>query len=129
MIGSITALTAGVLAIIYLAMTIWVIMARVKYRIDLGHGDNKDLHMRIRAHANFAEYVPICLIVMFFVEAGGGPRWLVLAMGAALVLGRLAHVYGVGMIEKPGLGRLAGTFATNTVMLVGGVVLILRALG
>lgn len=129
MTGSITALTAGILALFFLAMTFWVIAGRFTHKVELGDGGHKDLQMRIRAHANFAEYVPLCLILMFFVEAGGGARWLPLLMGILLVFARVAHAIGVGVIEKPGPFRLAGTATTNIVLAIGGVTLIARALG
>ncbi len=54
----------------------------------------------IRAQGNFAEYVPLSLILLAFFEAGGGGAILVNAFGLAVLAGRVLHAYGV-FYEEP----------------------------
>ena len=53
---------------------------RVKFKIDDGDGGNEEMRQRIRAQANFVEYVPIALILLMLV-------------GALTVLGRGAKLW------------------------------------
>ena len=89
---TVTMITAGILALLLLFLASYVIAGRVKFKIDLGDGGNETIRRRIRAQANFTEYVPVALILMMLVETGSiGPRWLIIAMGATLVIARLWH--------------------------------------
>ncbi|MEM6812165.1 MAG: MAPEG family protein, partial [Pseudomonadota bacterium] len=68
----ITSFYAGILAIMYLFMSTNVIKGRRANKISVGHadkkGENEDLLRRVRIHANFIEYVPIALILIFLLE-------------------------------------------------------------
>ena len=93
----ITALYALPLAALYLVLSIRVVSGRVKDRVSLGDGGHDDLQVRIRTHANFAEYTPFALVLMLIAEQGGaGAPWLH-AAGSTLVLGRVAHAWGLGL--------------------------------
>ena len=48
------------------------------------------LRARIRVQGNFAEYVPIALILFLFVEMQGWPRWLVHGLCVVLLAARVA---------------------------------------
>jgi len=58
----ITALYAGLLAPLFILLSIRVIDVRRTARISIGHGDDPELLRRMRVHANFAEYAPFALI-------------------------------------------------------------------
>jgi uncharacterized protein len=127
---TVTMLTAGILALLLLFLAGYVIAGRVRFKIDLGDGDNVAMRQRIRAQANFAEYVPMALILMGLMEtASVGPRWLIIAMGATLVLARLWHAQG--LLSKPGVsaGRFIGTNLTGLILLVGAVACAGRGVG
>jgi uncharacterized membrane protein YecN with MAPEG domain len=127
---TVTMITAGILALLLLFLAGYVIAGRVKFKIDLGDGGNVALRQRIRAQANFAEYVPMALILMALMEtASVGPRWLIIAMGATLVLARVWHAQG--LLSTPGVsaGRFIGTNLTGLVLLVGAGACLGRGLG
>jgi uncharacterized protein len=127
---TVTMVTAGILALLLLFLAGYVIAGRVRFRIDLGDGGNVALRQRVRAQANFAEYVPMALILMALMEtASVGPRWLIVAMGATLVLARLWHAQG--LLSTPGVsaGRFMGTNLTGLVLLVGTGACLGRGLG
>ena len=126
----ISMITAGLLGILLIALSAYVILGRVKFKIDLGDGDNAAMVQRIRAQANFVEYVPLALILLMLVEyASIGPRWLAMAIGGGLVLGRVLHAQG--LIASPGatVGRLLGTNLTALVIMTGSIALLGRGAG
>lgn len=89
----VTAFYAGILGLLYFALAVNVIRRRGRLRINLGDGGDAAFARQVRAHANFAEYVPLVLVLMLILEAGGTPGWLLHAVGAALLAGRLLHAY------------------------------------
>ena len=56
----ITLATAGALGLIGLILGLRVTMGRAKHNVTMGDGGNPDMIVRMRTHANFAEYVPLC---------------------------------------------------------------------
>ena len=127
---TVTMVTTGVLALLLFALAVFVVAGRVKFKVDNGDGGNEAMRQRIRAMANFVEYVPVALILIMLVETGSvGPRWLVVAMGATLLVARLWHAQG--MLSKPATsaGRFMGTNLTWLVLLVGAVACIGRGAG
>ena len=66
-----TALFAGLLILIQIALTTMVGVYRGKTGIDFLHGDDDVLLKRMRAHGNFTETVPITLIAMALAELAG----------------------------------------------------------
>ncbi len=63
----------------------------------------------IRAHGNFAEYVPLTLLLMALCElAGVGALWLHLG-GVLLLAGRILHAIGIQIPRAPNKPRLFGT--------------------
>ena len=126
----ISMITAGLLGILLILLSAYVILGRVKFKIDLGDGDNAAMVQRIRVQANFVEYVPMALILLMLVEyASIGPRWLAMAMGGGLVLGRVLHAQG--LMASPGatIGRFIGTNLTALVIMTGSLALLGRGAG
>ena len=64
----VTLMTAGLCGLLYLWLSIRVVQVRQSAKVLLGDGGDELLLSRIRAHANFAEYVPICLILIGVIE-------------------------------------------------------------
>jgi len=87
-------------------------------QVSLGDGGDEVLLQRIRAHANFAEYVPICLILLGAIEISSitvSPGlWLA---GLALIVVRIAHAIGMGR-PAPNIYRIIGAGGTWTIMVV-----------
>lgn len=89
-----TATFAGVFALIYVALTVWIMVSRTTHNTLQGQGD-ATLARRIRVHANFGEYVPLALIVIGLYEGAGGRHgWVVTALWL-LLIGRLLHPFGL----------------------------------
>lgn len=127
---TITMITAGLLGLLLLFLGGYVIAGRVKFKIDLGDGGNESMRQRIRAQANFIEYVPMALILIALMENGSvGPRWLLVAMGATLVVARAWHAQGLLSSSGVSVGRFAGTNLTAVVILVGAAACLGRGAG
>jgi uncharacterized membrane protein YecN with MAPEG domain len=90
-------LFAAVLGLVYVALSFYVIGFRRRTMTSLGAQEgNADMLKAIRAHANFAEYVPLALILLWFVESiVFAPALYVLVLCTALLVGRALHIVGI----------------------------------
>jgi len=82
-----------------LVVNFWLTMRigrlRSKLGISIGDGGSEALQRRMRAQLNFAEQVPLTLLMVGLVElAGSGGAWLA-PLGALFILGRVAHAIGM----------------------------------
>ena len=124
---SITPFYAGVLALLFFLLSIRVIRMRGT-GISLGDGGNPIMLRRIRGHANFAEYVPLILLMMGFLEVSHFPAYLLHGLGIVLVVGRLLHGFALSFTEKFFLGRFLGTVLTFTALNVSALACLYQAL-
>lgn len=128
MVPSVASVYASVLAILFLWLSVRVIRFRRRDRVAIGDGDNPDLRRAVRVHANFAEYVPLALILIAFVEMGGASPLLVNVLGASLLAGRAVHAYGVSQSAENYRFRVAGMVVTFTVLASSATILLARTL-
>jgi uncharacterized membrane protein YecN with MAPEG domain len=73
---SITAAYLAVLALLYAALGLQVVRLRRRNRAGFGDGGSTELRSAIRAHAHFAEYVPIIALMAAMLEMSGLPSRL-----------------------------------------------------
>ncbi len=109
---------AAVLALFYVYLSVRTIGFRRKAKVSVGDGGDDGLLRAIRVHANFAEYVPIALILIALIEAQDGPVSLVHGLCALLIAARVAHAYGLSTRQAPGKYRVAGTAGTFTTLII-----------
>lgn len=83
-------------------------------RISVGDGGSERLTRRMRAQLNFAEYVPILVILIGLVELALGTSPVLWGVGATLVVARILHAFGM---DGWGFGRIAGTILTLLLLL------------
>ena len=124
---AVTALYAGILALMLAALSLFVVQGRFKNKVSIGDGGNQDMLARMRAHSNFIEYVPMALLAIYLLEVTGHGAWLLHALGIVLVAARAAHPFGM-MRKSPNPYRAAGSLLTLGVLIVAGVLLILTFL-
>ena len=110
-------LYASVLALLFVGLSIRTLRMRRGLKIAVGDAGNQALLRAMRVHANFAEYVPLGLLLAFFVEAGGAAGWLVHALCACLLVGRAVHAWGVSQVKEDYRYRVLGMALTFTVLL------------
>lgn len=87
--------------------------------VETKASDDGILQRKVRAHGNFAEYVPLGLLIILALELMQGQTWLVWLLGGTLTVARIAHAYGVISTYGPSPGRAIGFFLTWFVYLVG----------
>ena len=92
---SITSAYLGILALLYLVLGLQVSRLRRGHRVLFGDGDDIKLRSAIRAHANFAEYVPIIVLMVAMLEMSGMPALRVHLLMGALLVARLLHPLGM----------------------------------
>ncbi|GJE54244.1 MAPEG family protein [Methylobacterium thuringiense] len=89
-----TAFFAGLFGLLYVGLSSWVVGGRVSNDVLFGGGGDS-LQRRIRAHGNFSEFVPLALLLVAFLEAGGTKHWIVQALLVVLLIGRILHPFGL----------------------------------
>lgn len=114
-------LYVALLTVFYIGLSAYVIKGRFAYRVSLGDGGEKDLNTRIRAHANFAEYAPLAILLLFLVDYAEYANWMVHALGLTLLAGRLLHAAGLVSGNR---GRPAGMVLTFLMMLISAILLV-----
>ncbi|ENY71594.1 hypothetical protein G114_12283 [Aeromonas diversa CDC 2478-85] len=114
----VTLIYAGLLGLLFLGLSAWVIRCRFRYRVSLGDGNEPVLRAAMRAHGNFAEYVPLVLLLMGGGELTGAAMPMLHGIGLLLLGGRLLHAVGVQQKRAPNPARQVGMVATFTALLL-----------
>ncbi len=91
----ISSIYAGFSALLIVWLSLNVIKLRRTNKVSLGDGGVVQLQSAIRAHGNAAEYIPISLILLYLLEAGGVHALLVHLSGVCILLGRSLHAKGL----------------------------------
>lgn len=115
----VTALYAGALGLLFLSLAIVVIRRRGSEKIGLGDGGNLSLTRAIRGHGNFAEYVPLILILLAISELNGMAVWQLHLIGGLLLLGRLLHGYCFALTDSSMPARVGGMILTFAALVIG----------
>lgn len=122
-----TPIYAALSAFILIHLSLRVIRTRRSEKIALGDGGNAALLRASRAQANFAEYVPMALLLMGLAELQGAPVLAIHALGLVLLAGRLAHAYGVSQAEEDYRFRTRGMQLTFLVLAAAAVLILVQA--
>ena len=124
--------TSKIIAILAIQMLILSMLVSFR-RVSLGKsegdaskypyqdGGDETLRRRIRAHGNFVEYVPLCVIILAVMELNQVEAQTLWYLGGAFVAGRIFHTFG--MLNNPHfpLPRILGMFSTYAVLIAGAV--------
>ena len=128
---SITAVYTALLALLYAALGLRVAVLRRRNRAGFGDAGNAELRSAIRAHAHFAEYVPIIALMVAMLEISGLSATSVHGLMAALLVARLLHP--LGMYADPQtlrfrVCRVGGMGLTISVMIACAALILSRSL-
>ncbi|KQO74068.1 MAPEG family protein [Methylobacterium sp. Leaf88] len=126
---ALTAFYAAAFALLYVGLSSWVVAGRLAADVLHGDGGNPNLEKRIRAQGNFGEYVPLALILVALLEAGGGSPTLVRSLLIALLVARVLHPFGMFAPKnspRQFACRGGGILATFAVIAVAAVALLFR---
>jgi uncharacterized protein len=91
----VTPLYALPVALIYLVLWMRVTAMRSAQGVSVGDANNPALLQRIRQHGNCAEWSSFILILMILAEGMGAPALYLHISGALLLIGRIAHPFGL----------------------------------
>jgi uncharacterized membrane protein YecN with MAPEG domain len=121
MIGvPISALYAGLFGLLAVLLANNVLRGRVRAsRLPKWSPD-----AQLRVQANFVENVPLALAMLLILELQHTPAMALHAFGAALLLCRVLHAWGLGSNAGPNYPRLIGAQGTFLLMSIMGVALI-----
>lgn len=115
---------AAVLVLIFVLLSVRVIQMRASAKIGLGHGNNPAMERRIRVHGNFAEYVPLALLLLLCMELQSQSRILIHVLCIALIAARVIHAIGVTPVKENFPMRVASVLTTFAVLIVASVMLL-----
>lgn len=90
-----TSIYALAIGLIYLVLWFRVTSLRSATSVSIGYGENADLLLRVRQHGNCAEWSSLVLVLMILAEGMGAPALYLHISGVLLVLGRIAHPFGL----------------------------------
>ena len=122
----ITSLYGAVLALLFVGLSIRTIGLRRRHRVAVGDAGNEELLRAMRVHSNFAEYVPLTLLLIYMLEAPGTQPALIHALCLSLLIGRVAHAYGVSRVGEDYRFRVFGMAATFTALVGAAIFLLWR---
>ncbi len=108
----ITPVYAAILALIFIFLSFRTLRLRHRFRVAIGTGENETLSRAARVHSNFAEYVPLALILIYFLESETGAKISIHVLCIALIAGRLLHAYGLSQIAEDFRFRVVGMVLT-----------------
>ena len=114
----VTPLYAALLALWFVVLSVYVTVHRQRHGISFGDKGNEQLLRVIRSQGNFAEYVPLALLLMWFLEMSHISVYVLHALGIALLLGRLLHGYALSFTPGFLFGRVVGATLTWAVLVV-----------
>lgn len=81
--------------------------------------DDGLLQRKVRAHGNFAEYVPHGLLFVLALELMQAQSWLLWLLAVTLTVARVAHAWSVITTYGLSISRATGFFLTWFVYIVG----------
>jgi len=93
-------LYASILALLFVALSVRTLRMRRRLKIAIGDAGNQAMLRAMRVHSNFAEYVPLSLLLIYFVEVSGANSLLVHVLALCLLAGRASHAFGVSQVKE-----------------------------
>ena len=125
---SIVPIYAAVLGLVFFYLSVQVIKQRRAAKVSLGDGDVPALRKAIAVHSNFSQYVPFALLLVAFVELNHASAYVIHGLGAALLIGRLAHAYGLVQPNQIMILRQIGMLLTFSVIIIAALLLLIQAI-
>jgi uncharacterized membrane protein YecN with MAPEG domain len=120
----IVSLYASILALVFVTLSVRTLRMRRDLKIAIGDAGNQKMLRAMRVHANFAEYVPLSVLLLLLAEMSGAYPWFLHALGASLVAGRASHAYGVSQVRERYGFRIFGMAMTFTVIITAAAYLL-----
>ena len=107
-----TPLYAAIIGLVFVVLSVRTLLLRRRLGIAIGTGEDPELTRAMRVHSNFSEYVPLALILFYFLEVETDADLWIHVLCVSLIVGRLLHAYGVSQVEENYRFRVAGMILT-----------------
>jgi uncharacterized protein len=120
----IPAIYASILALMFVGLSLRTLGMRRRLKIAIGDAGNPEMLRAMRVHSNFAEYVPLGLLLILLAAGSGAHPQLVHFLGLTLLTGRLSHAYGVSQSRENYRFRVAGMALTFTSLITSSLYLL-----
>jgi hypothetical protein len=114
---TISTIYAAILGLLFVPFTFYVGSYRVKHKILLLDGGDKELARRIRAQGNFVETVPLAVILIVLMELNGATAAWLHSLGSVLVVARVMHYLTIATNPANTVPRALGMVGTLGVYL------------
>lgn len=118
------AIYASILALMFVGLSIRTLGMRRRLRIAIGDAGNPGMLRAMRVHSNFAEYVPLGLLLLLLAAGSGADPMLVHFLGLTLLAGRISHAYGVSQSRENFRFRVSGMALTFTSLITSSLYLL-----
>jgi uncharacterized membrane protein YecN with MAPEG domain len=115
---------AAILALLFVALSVRTLRLRRRLQIAVGDAGSHAMLRAMRVHSNFAEYVPLGLLLLYFAEVRGAQPLLVHVLAASLLVGRTSHAYGVSQLKEKHRYRVFGMAMTLTALIIASLYLL-----
>lgn len=125
----ITGLFAALMTLLYIVLAIRIIRIRWREQVGIGTGESLPLKAAVRVHGNFAEYVPLALILLALMEGSGASSNLLFALGGLLLVARVCHAVGLTKSIGVSIYRTIGVLGTFAMLLISAGFLLGKFLG
>ena len=112
-------------ALILVTLSVRIMRLRGQLRVGIGHGSEPKLERAARVHANFCEYVPISLLLIYLLETIAGSHYWIHILCIGLLIGRIVHAYGVSQVSENYRYRVTGMALTFAVIISASVGILL----
>lgn len=123
-------LTASLLSILFITLSLMVISRRRETKIGFKDGQDAVLLRRVRAHANFVEYVPLTFILMGLSLLLQISPHVFAVVALVFLIGRFVHAIGIlgDNVNRQVKGRILGMLLTLFPMLYLAIFLLVKAI-
>ena len=125
---SIVPVYTAIFGLMFVYLSICVIKQRRSAKVSIGDGDNPTLRKAIAVHNNFSQYVPLALLLIAFVELNHAPATITHGLCACLLVGRVAHAYGLAQAVQIMKLRQIGVLLTFGVIIIAAFYLLGNAI-
>lgn len=113
----ITPFYSGIFGLFFVALSVRTLLLRRKFGVAIGSNNQPLLERASRVHSNFAEYVPMALLLIYFLELKMPSNVLIHFVCIALLIGRTSHAYGVSQVQEKLIYRVIGMTLTFMVII------------
>jgi len=124
----VTTLYIAIFAVFASALSMMPATIRGKSGVSIGDAGNPQLLLAMRRHGNFLEYVPYFVTMMLALELNGSSATTLHALGAAMIVARIAHAVGLKADTIQSIGRLIGAVGTLLLTLIAAGMLAMQFL-